>query len=284
MNVPRIWVLTDRQYLDQRMPIAVVVWLSAHSAPSLVIADRGGEVSKLAPAGRSDDASVWDGLRARDYVVARSRHPLATALLQEAEALGARICDRWSSVLRVRDKVSSTLALVKKGLPVPPTFLAHRPEDLRRVPASIFPLVLKPAYGDKERGVQMVQDPDELGSVSWGDDFVLAQHYIEAGGFDLKLYVAGETVWAIRRRSPLLPGPDQPLPVPVTPVFHDLVRGCREEFGLSLFGLDVLESTKGPVIVDVNEFPNFTGIDGAPAAIGRLLLQEAGLEEAVANN
>lgn len=284
MNVPRIWVLTDRQYLDQRMPLAVVVWLSAHSAPSLVIADRGGEVSKLAPAGRSDDASVWDGLRARDYVVARSRHPLATALLHEAEALGARICDRWSSVLRVRDKVSSTLALVKKGLPVPPTFLAHRPEDLRRVPAGIFPLVLKPAYGDIERGVQMVQDPDELGSVSWGDDFVLAQHYIEAGGFDLKLYVAGETVWAIRRRSPLLPGPDQPLPVPVTPVFHDLVRGCREEFGLSLFGLDVLESTKGPVIVDVNEFPNFTWIDGAPAVIGRLLLQEAGLEEAVANN
>lgn len=284
MNVPRIWVLTDRQYLDQRMPLAVVVWLSAHSAPSLVIADRGGEVSKLAPAGRSDDASVWDGLRARDYVVARSRHPLATALLHEAEALGARICDRWSSVLRVRDKVSSTLALVKKGLPVPPTFLAHQPEDLRRVPAGIFPLVLKPAYGDIERGVQMVQDPDELGSVSWGDDFVLAQHYIEAGGFDLKLYVAGETVWAIRRRSPLLPGPDQPLPVPVTPVFHDLVRGCREEFGLSLFGLDVLESTKGPVIVDVNEFPNFTWIDGAPAVIGRLLLQEAGLEEAVANN
>jgi hypothetical protein len=80
MNVPRIWVLTDRRYLDQRMPLALVAWLSGHSAPSLVIADRSGVVNKLAPPGPPDDASVWDGLRARDYVVARSRHPLATAL------------------------------------------------------------------------------------------------------------------------------------------------------------------------------------------------------------
>lgn len=284
MSVPRIWVLTDRRYLDQRMPLAVVVWLSAHSAPSLVIADRGGAASKLAPAGAPDDTSVWDGLRARDFVVARSRHPLAIALLQEAEALGARICDRWSSVLRVRDKVSCTLALVKKGLPVPPTFLAHRPEDLRRVPARLFPLLLKPIAADDARGLRMVEAPDDLASVSWGDDFVLAQHYIDAGGFDLKLYVAGGTVWAIRRLSPLLPGGDQPVPVPVTPAFQDLVRGCREEFGLILFGLDVLETRNGPVIADVNEFPNYEGIDEAPAVIGRLLLQEAGTEEVVANS
>jgi ribosomal protein S6--L-glutamate ligase len=77
---------------------------------------------------------------------------------------------------------------------------------------------------------------------------------------------------------------EQPLPVPVTPVFQDLVKGCREEFGLILFGLDVLESTNGPVIVDVNEFPNYTGIDEAPAVIGDLLLQKATAEGAIANN
>jgi hypothetical protein len=38
------------------------------------------------------------------------------------------------------------------------------------------------------------------------------------------------------------------------------------------------------VIVNVNEFPNYTGIEEAPAVIGRLLLQEATTEGAVANN
>jgi ribosomal protein S6--L-glutamate ligase len=260
------------------MPLAVAKWLSAHAAPSLVIADRGGAASRLAPAAPPDDASVWGGLRARDVVVARSRHPFGIALLQEAESLGARICDRWSSVIRVRDKVSCTLALARKGLPIPPSFLAHQPEDLRLVPASLFPLLLKPAYRHNGGELRMVRYPSELGSVAWKEDFVLAQQYVDAEGFDLKLYVAGETVWAIRRPTPPLPGRDRPLPVPVTPAFHDLVRGCREEFGLILFGLDVLEAANGPVIVDVNEFPNYTGVDEAPAVIGRLLLQEATTE------
>jgi ribosomal protein S6--L-glutamate ligase len=283
MSVTRIWVLTDRRNLDQRMPLEVAKWLSAHSAPTLVIGDRGGAASRLAPAGPPDDTSVWDGLRTRDVVVARSHHPFAVALLQEAESLGARICDRWSSVLRVRDKVSCTLALAKKGLPVPPTFLAHRPEDLRRVPARYFPLLLKPAYGHNRHVLRIARYPSELGSVYWEEDIVLAQQYVDTPGFDLRLYVAGETVWAIRRLSPLPPGRDQPMPVPVTPALHDLVRGCREEFGLILFGLDCLESTNGPVIVDVNEFPNYTGVEEAPAVIGKLLLQLATSEGAVAN-
>jgi hypothetical protein len=37
----------------------------------------------------------------------------------------------------------------------------------------------------------------------------------------------------------------------------------------------VLEGADGPVIVDVNEFPNYTGIDEAPEVIGRLLLKGA---------
>jgi ribosomal protein S6--L-glutamate ligase len=105
---------------------------------------------------------------------------------------------------------------------------------------------------------------------------VLAQCYVEACGVDLKVYVAGEEVWAVRRPSPLSPRPDEPVPAPVTPALRRLVRACRDEFGLLLFGLDVLESSDGPVVVDVNEFPNYTGVDEAPAAIGRLLLREAG--------
>jgi hypothetical protein len=42
----------------------------------------------------------------------------------------------------------------------------------------------------------------------------------------------------------------------------------------------VLEAADGPVIVDVNEFPNYTGIDEAPEVIGRLLLNGAGESQA----
>ncbi len=35
---------------------------------------------------------------------------------------------------------------------------------------------------------------------------------------------------------------------------------------------DVLETGRGPVVVDVNDFPNYTGVEEAAAAIGSLLL------------
>jgi ribosomal protein S6--L-glutamate ligase len=61
-------------------------------------------------------------------------------------------------------------------------------------------------------------------------------------------------------------------------VTRDLLRLaviCGEAFGLSLYGVDVLETPEGPVVVDVNEFPNYTGVDEAPAAIGAFLVRLA---------
>lgn len=257
------------------MPTAVVAWLAARGiAPRLVVADEGGLIGGLAPRS-SRGGPPWGELEAGDLVVARSRHPFALALLQQAEELGARVCDPLAAVLEVRDKVLCTAALVRRGVPVPPTFLARRPEDLERLPPDVFPLVLKPVLGDNGRDVHVVRAPEELASIAWAEELVLAQRYFDVGGVDLKVYVAGAEVWAVRRPSPLAPGPDAPVAVPVTPALHALVRACREEFGLLLFGLDLVESAQGPVVVDVNEFPNYTGVEEAPAAIGRLLLEQS---------
>jgi glutathione synthase/RimK-type ligase-like ATP-grasp enzyme len=82
-------------------------------------------------------------------------------------------------------------------------------------------------------------------------------------------------VWATRRPGPLSDRDDPVTPVAITPALEDIAQGCREEFGLKLFGVDVLESEGRLAIVDVNEFPNFTGVREAPAAIGALVLEEA---------
>jgi ribosomal protein S6--L-glutamate ligase len=267
------------------MPLALYEWLTVAGGivPGLVVADGGDLVNEPAwPSPLGSTHPPWSGLEPGDLVVTRSRHPFALALLEQAEAFGARTCDRSSAILVVRDKVRCTSALARRGIPVPPTFLAHRPADLARLPGRAFPLVLKPVLGDNGRGLHVVEDPEELASIAWSEDLVLAQRYVEAGGVDLKVYVAGEEVWGVRRPSPLSGEPDTAVAAPVTPALRDLVRACRDEFGLILFGLDVLESSDGPVVVDVNEFPNYTGVDEAPEAIGRLLLREAGRSTAPA--
>jgi ribosomal protein S6--L-glutamate ligase len=269
-----IWLITDSRYLRQRMPLALADWLeSTGSSVRLVVADRGDAAVGIAAA--RSPGRAFDGLEPGDLVVARSRHPYALALLQVAEALGARPLDSSSAVLRVRNKLRCTLALARRNVPIPPTFLAHRPAELDHVPADAYPLILKPVLGDNARGLRIVRDARELGSVDWPDEFVLAQSYLDAGGVDLKVYVADDAIWAVRRPSPLSDAADEPVPARVTRTLRELVRACRAEFGLRLFGLDVLELSEGPVVVDVNEFPNYTGVAEAPAAIGRAIVEMA---------
>ncbi|TML99527.1 MAG: hypothetical protein E6G10_18685 [Actinobacteria bacterium] len=268
------WVLTDRRYLGQRMPSALIDWLRSEGhPPAIVVADEDARLTSIAPL--SGPHSAWAGLQPGDVVVTRTRDPYALALLEEAEARGARALDEAQAIHRVRDKVRCALGLASRGLPVPPTLLAHGPGDLYELPASMFPLAVKPVLGDNARGVWVVADKDELDSVEWHAGPHLGQAYVDAGGFDLKLYVAGDAVWATRRPGPLSELDAPVTRVAVTPALRRIAEGCRAEFGLRLFGVDVLESAGRLAIVDVNEFPNYTGVDEAPAAIGALVLEQA---------
>lgn len=255
-----LWILTDRRYLEQRMPIALFHWLCERGrAPSVVLADGA------APA-------IWSWLEPGDLVIARSRDPLAPALLEDAEARGAHTLDAGRAVERVRDKAACVRALAREGLPFPRTLVAEQSDDLRRLPKSAYPLVVKPVLGDNARGVRVVSARDQLDLVDWEHGPYLAQEYVDAGGVDTKLYIVGDRVWATRRASPLLGIDGGATRVPVTPALQRIADGCRRAFGLSLFGVDVLESAGRLAIVDVNEFPNYTGIDEAPEAIGSLLI------------
>ena len=61
-----------------------------------------------------------------------------------------------------------------------------------------------------------------------------------------------------------------------TPPLRRLALGCARRFGLALAGVDVLETAAGPVVVDVDAFPDYAGIDEAPAVIADALAAELG--------
>jgi ribosomal protein S6--L-glutamate ligase len=172
----------------------------------------------------------------------------------------------------VRNKVRAALILKEYGLPTPETYVARRPEDLIQVPRSQFPLLLKPFQGDNAQGIRLVRTPEELALVEWREAIVLAQRYVDVGNVDVKLYAAGKHAWAVRRPSPLTNGNGRPVLERVDETLSRLARSCAAAFDLPLLGVDVVVGPEGPLIVDVNEFPNYTGIVEAPEVIGRLVL------------
>ncbi|HCI80969.1 MAG TPA: hypothetical protein DHW02_14915, partial [Ktedonobacter sp.] len=70
----------------------------------------------------------------------------------------------------------------------------------------------------------------------------------------MKLYVTGEEVRAIVKKSPLHSTVKEGL-IPVTPALKKLAVRVARLFGLDIFGLDVVETPDGLILLDINDFP-----------------------------
>jgi ribosomal protein S6--L-glutamate ligase len=216
----------------------------------------------------------WPEVSPGDVVVARTRNCFGLALLRAAGRPGIIALPRWESVAHARNKAHAVETLAARGIPMPRTVLAESPAALKRLSDDEFPLLLKPHLGDNANGIVLVRHPCELDDLTWSDGLVMAQEFVDSGSVDLKLYGVGDQLWAVRRPSPLAGarGPVRPPErVDVTPELETLARACGEAFGLELYGVDVLVSSRGPLVIDVNEFPNYTGIQEAPVAIAELV-------------
>jgi ribosomal protein S6--L-glutamate ligase len=263
----RVWLLSDERYLEQRMPGALAQEL-----------ERGGESVRLVNASKvvaQIGADPWPELAEGDVLVARTRSSFGLTLLRAAERTeGVTVIPSWESVTHVRNKARAIDTLAAHDIPMPRTLLAQSPAGLKDLAAEQFPLLLKPHLGDNAGGIVLVRHPLELDDLTWREGLVVAQEFVDSGSVDLKLYGVGDELWAVRRPSPLGraggPAPPPEL-VEVTPALQEIALACRDAFGLELYGVDVLDSPRGLLVVDVNEFPNYTGVDEAPEAIAQLV-------------
>ena len=261
----QLGVLVEDRYLSQSQPSGMVAALRRRGHlvrtidPDAVVADSG-------------DGAWLDDL---DLVVARGRSNALLCLLTWAESRGAVTVNRRTAIAGVHNKADMALRMAAAGVPTPRTYIGRPGELALRVAPARYPLILKPTFGDNCRGLQIVQTPDQLAQISWSEPTALAQEYLPSDGRDLKLYVIGSRVWAVRKPSPLA-GPDvedAPELVPPTPMLLELARRCGALFGLELYGVDCLETESGAVVVvEVNEFPNYTGVPGADERLADYLV------------
>lgn len=94
---------------------------------------------------------------------------------------------------------------------------------------------------------------------------VLIQELIPGSGEDLKVYVVGEEVFAVRKSFAADSFTKAGRPSPVSAEVCAIALRCGQAFGLGLYGLDIIESPDGPVVVDLNYFPRYKGVpDVAP--------------------
>lgn len=265
----RVCFIVEEKYQHESMPLAVADTLASwgHHVDLLQPHASMTSLSLLATYGDGG----YDG-----YVLKTVSDGPGLSLLEAAGTAGIATVNDYRAVRLARDKAVAAAVARFGGLPFPRTYFAARQELLRQLPQEAYPVVVKPSNGSACEDVIRVDSPAELEALDLEgrSGFLLAQPFLPNPGYDVKLYNTGERVWAVRRRSPLHPDASvvEEL-MPLTPELHTLAIRVGRAFGLDIYGADVVETPRGWVVLDVNDFPSFGKVPDAPAQLARTILR-----------
>ncbi len=181
------------------------------------------------------------------------------------------------AILRSRDKLRSFQRLSKAGIGMPKTVFTNYSRDVEEVLAHVGgpPVIIKLLEGTQGLGVVLAESKNAAESVleafSGLQARALVQEYIEeAKGADLRaLLVDGHVIGAMKRqgkdgefRSNLHRGGTAHL-IRLSEDELKLAKKAANALKLPVCGVDMLQSSRGPLIMEVNSTPGLEGIEGA---------------------
>jgi len=200
-----------------------------------------------------------------------------TAVLRQFEMMGTYTLIESVALARSRDKLRSLQLLSRKGIGLPVTGFANKPGDSKDIIKMVggAPVVIKLLEGTQGIGVVLAETNKAAESVIEAfmglQANILVQEFIkEAGGADIRcLVVGGKVVAAMKRqaaegefRSNLHRGGSASL-VKITPEERATAVSAAKVLGLSVAGVDLLRSERGPLVMEVNSSPGLEGIESA---------------------
>ncbi|WP_279143440.1 30S ribosomal protein S6--L-glutamate ligase [Photobacterium phosphoreum] len=200
-----------------------------------------------------------------------------TAVLRQFEMMGVYAVNESIAISRSRDKLRSMQLLSRKCIGMPVTGFASKPDDVKDLLDMVggAPVVIKLLEGTQGIGVVLAETRKAAESVI--EAFmglkanIMVQEYIkEAGGADIRCFVIGDKVIAAMKRqgaegefrSNLHRGGSAAL-VKITPEERKTAVAAAKIMGLSVAGVDLLRSERGPLVMEVNSSPGLEGIEKA---------------------
>ena len=232
-----------------------------------------------------DDATAHeDPHPLADLYLLKAHSPPALKVAYDLERRGALVVNSWASSVACQDRVRMARRMKEARLPFPHTWRCPPFANRRGQPGWLstlrFPLMMKSRYSHRGDLVVKVQNHEEFHALAeqWSHEPCIHQEYAPGDGWDIKVWVVDRHLFAARRRTPLeahAPEEDRPIPGEQLPSeWRSIALEIGRVFHLRLYGVDLLMTQHGPLVVDVNAFPGFRGVAGADAAlialIGRL--------------
>jgi len=200
-----------------------------------------------------------------------------TAVVRQFEMMKVFSAVSSLAITRSRDKLRSLQILSRSGLKMPKTaftnFSKEENKTLRHVGDA--PVIVKLLEGTQGLGVVLAETNKAAKSVVEAFEGlrarVILQEFIEeAGGADIRAFVVdGEVIGAMKRqgkdgefRSNLHRGGSSQM-ITLKRSEKAAALGAAKAMGLAIAGVDMLQSKRGPLILEVNSSPGLEGIEKA---------------------
>lgn len=192
-----------------------------------------------------------------------------TSIVRQFEMQGVYTTSSSIAISRSRDKLRAIQLLARAGVGIPKTVFTRSINDIEDQIDDMggYPVIIKLARGTHGNGVVLAETKKAAKSVMQafyvmdddGTNILLQEFVKESAGQDVRsLVVGGKVVASIKRqsldddfRSNTHQG-GEGVPVKLTDEEKKAVQKAAKAMGLSICGVDMMRSDRGPLILEVN--------------------------------
>lgn len=201
-----------------------------------------------------------------------------SAIVRQFEMQGAYTTASSIAITRSRDKLRTLQILSRSGIGIPKTVFMRNSTDIDGLIDELgeLPIVIKLASGTHGNGVVLAETKKAAKSVIQAfyvmdDDGtnILVQEFVhESAGTDIRAVVVGGKVVASMQRQSLdddfrsnIHQGGEGTSIKLTDEERKVAQRAAKAMGLSICGVDLMRSSRGPLVLEVNSSPGLGGIE-----------------------
>lgn len=220
---------------------------------------------------KGEDLGTFDAIIPR---IASHMTRYGTAIVRQLEMQGVYTVSSSLAINRSRDKLRSLQLLAKAGVGIPKTVVSRNSADIDDLIDKLggMPVIIKLARGTHGNGVVLAESKKAAKSVLQalyltnedGTNVLLQEFVKESAGTDIRAFVVGSRVVASMKRQSLdddfrsnLHKGGEGTKIKLTEEETKMAVKAAKAMGLSIAGVDMMRSARGPLILEVNASPGF---------------------------
>lgn len=218
-----------------------------------------------------EDLKNFDAIIPR---IAANMTRYGTAIVRQLEMQGIYSLSSSIAINRTRDKLRSMQLLSKAGVAIPKTVFSRNTADIDSLIDMVggVPVIIKLARGTHGNGVVLAETKRMAKSALQalylhnedGTNILIQEFIKESAGTDIRAFVVGGRVVASMKRQSLdddfrsnLHKGGEGTVIKLTEEERKMAVKAARAMGLTIAGVDMMRSDRGPLILEVNASPGF---------------------------